>query len=186
MDDGKTRIEVEKKGGQDAFLRIRIPSWHEVSSYAVNGEAFVPAMDHGYAVVPLSGAGAFTVEIMGTVTPRFFTANGEVRADIGKLAVMYGPYVYCLEETDNGTNLASVFVSPESRIETAAPDEAMPGKLPTLVFDGMRMVRQIEDDNALYGAPTFEKAPTRLRAVPYCLWGNRNAGEMVVWMKAFV
>ena len=36
----------------------------------------------------------------------FVYANPKVRSDTGKAALMKGPLVYCLEETDNGQNLA--------------------------------------------------------------------------------
>ena len=42
-------------------------------------------------------------------------ANPKVRADEGKVCVMWGPLVYTVEETDNGENLQALY------IDTAKP-----------------------------------------------------------------
>ena len=47
--------------------------------------------------------------------PRFVRANPKVRADEGKVCVMWGPLVYTVEETDNGENLQALY------IDTAKP-----------------------------------------------------------------
>ncbi|MDR1042455.1 MAG: glycoside hydrolase family 127 protein [Clostridiales Family XIII bacterium] len=186
MQDGKVRMEAEKEGAEPACIRLRVPSYYAMKGITIDGKAVSPEVERGYTVIPLPGRGRFVIEMEGAVVPRFFSANEEVRADVGKVAMMFGPYVYCLEETDNGANLANVFVSPDSAIETAPPEASLPGGLPTLSFDGLRLVRSVVEEGALYGTPKFETSPVRLRAVPYCLWGNRAPGEMVVWMKALV
>jgi DUF1680 family protein len=186
MQDGNVRMEVMKESVKPAFIRLRVPSYYTMKKLIINEKAVSPEVERGYTVIPLTDQGKFTIEMEGSVTPRFIAANEEVRADAGKIAIMFGPYVYCLEEADNGANLANVFVSPDSAIEIAQPEESLPGKLPTLMFDGVRLVRSIEEDGALYGTPRFEKSRVRLKATPYCQWGNRTPGEMVVWMKALV
>lgn len=40
------------------------------------------------------------------------TANVNVREDIGKVAIMRGPIVYCLEKEDNGNDLHRVYHGP--------------------------------------------------------------------------
>lgn len=37
-------------------------------------------------------------------------ANPKVREDVGKVAVMRGPVVYCLEEADNGDQLQELYL----------------------------------------------------------------------------
>jgi DUF1680 family protein len=186
MQDGKVYMEVEKEGDEPAFIRLRVPSYYAIKRLAVDGEAVEPVIERGYTAIELSGRGRYEIAVDGKVVPKFFAANGEVRADVGKLAIVFGPYVYCLEETDNGANLASVFVSPDSAIEIAPSEKSLPGDLPTLFFDGERLCESVAEPGALYGTPKFEKAPARLKAVPYCLWGNRRPGELAVWIKALI
>ena len=105
-----------------------------------------------------------------------------MRADTGKIALQYGPYVYCLEETDNAPNLSALYVSPDAEIGFSAPDAALPGDLPVLTFRGERLDSFSGD--ALYAAPSFTFREEALKAVPYGLWCNRTPGEMLVWLKA--
>lgn len=75
-------------------------------------------------------------------------------------------YVYCLEQVDNGCNLASLFVSPEAEISEAAPEESLPGTLPTLLVPGERLVQTTGTDD-LYGNPAFRMENVTLKAIPY-------------------
>jgi len=36
----------------------------------------------------------------------------------------------------------------------------------------------------LYRANTSRTKPLTIKAIPYFLWNNRKAGEMLVWMRA--
>ena len=51
------------------------------------------------------------IEIDFEVPAKFVRANPNVREDAGKVALVKGPLVYRLEETDNGENLPSIFVN---------------------------------------------------------------------------
>lgn len=97
---------------------------------------------------------------------------------------MYGPYVYCLEETDNGKLLSNVFVSADTAVSVGKAVEALPGDLPSLSFEGKRLESGLGDK--LYGEPAFSFSSQQFSAVPYALWCNREPGEMLVWLKATV
>ena len=118
------------------------------------------------------------------VPAHFTAANIEVREDAGKVALVKGPFVYCLEQTDNGRNLASLYVSTSARISQDEPVSSLPGKLPALKYSGSRLVRTLSDSSQLYGVPDFIQEEVGITAVPYCLWCNREPGEMLVWQKA--
>jgi len=178
--DGTVRIRAEYQGS-GAFLRVRIPSYFENPRLTVDGKEKPIGTDRGYAVIELSGVS--DIVFQGEVKARFVAANRHVRADIGQVAIMKGPFVYCIEEADNGDHLAAVSVSPDARLCLAEPVAGFPGGLPTIEFDGMRLRETIEED-ALYGRPHFVKDPVRLKAIPYAQWCNRTPGEMRVWIRA--
>ncbi|MPM37624.1 hypothetical protein SDC9_84242 [bioreactor metagenome] len=165
-------------------MRVRIPPYFKKPVFRLEGKEISPVVENGYAVLAISRAGEQTFTLCGDVKPEFFAANEQVRADLGKVALVMGPYVYCLEETDNGNNLACVYAKPSAEIEKKNPLSELPGELPVLEFSGERVVRSTKQPGALYSASQFEKADVRLTAVPYCLWCNRQPGEMLVWMKA--
>lgn len=186
MQDGCVRVTVSSSSAHSFTVRVRIPSFLKKPVFLLEDTEISPVVENGYAVLAISRAGEQTFTLRGLVEPEFFAANDQVRADIGKLALMFGPYVYCLEEVDNGKNLASVFVQPQTLVEKKHPIEDMPGELPSLCFSGERLTCTTGQPNKLYDTPKFEKAKTELTAVPYCLWCNREPGEMQVWMKATV
>ena len=184
MKDGCVRIAVSSSSAHSFTVRVRIPSFLKQPVFLLEDGEISPVIENGYAVLAVSRAGEQTFTLRGVVEPEFFAANGQVRADVGKLALMFGPYVYCLEETDNGKNLASVFVQPQTAVEKKLPIVGMPGELPLLGFSGEWLICTTEQPNTLYAPPKFEKTKAELTAVPYCLWCNREPGEMQVWVKA--
>ena len=184
MHDGTVKLLVESEKPQSFVIRVRIPGYMRDVSFTLNGAPISPAVENGYAVLAVSRAGSQAFCIHATVEAEFTAANLNVPADAGKVAVVKGPYVYCLEEQDNGGRLANVFVSLDRKPVDAPSLEGLPGDLPTLDLAGKRLVRSTRQEDALYGGTDFAFADTRLRAVPYCLWCNRDPGEMSVWMKA--
>lgn len=159
-------------------LRVRVPSWAENAEYLVGGKRSSPRIEKNYACFDVEGSSEVSIDFH--VEPRWVAANGRVRADAGKSALMLGPFVYCLEEADNSENLASVFVSLAAKVAEGATLNGLPGDMPSLVYDGFRMESGVE---SLYGKPDYSMKAAKLTAVPYCLWCNRKPGEMTVWQK---
>lgn len=184
MHDGAVKILVESEKAQSFVIRVRIPDYLRDPKFTLNGNAISPAIENGYAVLAVSRAGKQEFCMASKVEPRFVAANLNVPADAGKVAVMKGPYVYCLEEQDNGKNLANLYLSLDAAPTDGASLGALPGDLPTLTLKGRRLVRSTEDQDALYDRPDFSFKEASLRAIPYCLWCNREPGEMMVWLKA--
>lgn len=159
-------------------LRVRIPSYAEKTSYVLNEKAFDPVVDKGYAVFVMEGNAYLVLDFH--IVPRWVAANNLVRSDMGKVAPMFGPFVYCLEEKDNHSNLASVVVMQGAAFESSDRLIDLPGNMPALAYDGYRMESGVD---GLYGTAAYHLQQEHLRAIPYCLWCNRTPGEMVVWQK---
>ena len=183
---GCVRIRVAATAGKPFTIRVRMPAYFLNPTIRLNGVRISPVVENGYAVLAISRAGEQSFELNGEVRPTFIAANKNVRADAGRVALVMGPYVYCLEQKDNGENLACVYINASQKATCDAPLDALPGLLPRLSFDGVRLARTLVKEDALYGEPQFEKDDVHLTAVPYCLWGNREPGEMLVWMKALI
>ena len=184
MEDGCVRITVSSSSAHPFTIRVRIPSFLKNPTFQLENAEISPLIENGYAVLAVSRMGEQTFTLRGLVEPEFFAANDQVRADIGKLALMFGPFVYCLEEVDNGKNLANVFIKPDSAVEKKSPVRELPGDMPTFGLNGERLTRTTDQAGALYSTPKFEVSKASLTAIPYCLWCNREPGEMMVWMKA--
>ena len=110
-------------------------------------------------------------------------ANPNVRADIGKVAVVKGPIVYCLEEIDNGSNLAGAYIDVNEALEEEYCPDVL-GGVTVIKAKGKRVETTSWNDGKLYAPRPVKFENTNLTFVPYCNWGNRGYGEMSVWVKS--
>ena len=182
MQGGKLKISVCTNGKKAITVRIRIPSWLEDPVFYSDAEEIHPAVENGYAVLAVNREGEQNFEFSGRTPARLMAANLNVRADIGKVALTKGPFVYCLEERDNGNNLAALRIRADAIVEEDVPQKDLPGDLPTLKVKGQRVISTIKDSMQLYGTPEFQTEEQEIKAIPYCIWGNRGSGEMRVFV----
>lgn len=184
LTEGSFELMTSRISGKerDITIALRIPEY--VSDFKVlqNGE---PLKDiqiaKGYAMMTCnSSKDTFTVKC--NMEARFIHANPKVRADSGKVAIMKGPLVYCLEEVDNGGNLAAAFIDVNQKpVERYEPD--LLGGTNIIICKGKRISEQSWEEKELYSEKAIEFEETEFKAIPYYLWGNRDKGEMLVWIK---
>ena len=183
LNTGKIKLlPGDMKGKID--LALRIPGYTESFKIKVNGIRRDCPIEKGYVFLEQIGAHD-VIEVECAVPVRFVRANPLVRADVGKVALVKGPVVYCLEEIDNGTNLAAVYVNTDQEpIVQEEPD--LLGGVVTLSLKGCRLTKGSRSENGLYSEAKPSFVPVELKAVPYSSWCNREPGEMLVWMKELI
>ena len=174
---GRVRMELKARERMEGRLLIRIPDYAERPRFTLNGQELKPETEKGYAVLKLSGRSA-KARFDFDMPARLLYADPRVTADAGKAAVKKGPLVYCLEETDNGPGLAGLRIDPEGRLRERFKPELFGGSV-TVEAKGQRIVW----DGGLYSAKPPGRTAATLRFVPYCFWGNREPGEMAVWVR---
>lgn len=182
--DGRSALYVRPRSAAAFAVHIRVPQYVKSHAIRVDGAEIPMCMENGYAVLHREWRGESRIDIRFEIRPELVAANPEVRADAGKLAIVKGPFVYCLEEADNGGNLASVYIRQDAQLDEAF-DPGLLGGVATIAAEGER----IDDagwDGALYKPARIRTKPVRLTAIPYFLWGNRGSNEMAVWLKAKV
>ncbi len=185
MHSGNVTIKVNAPQGIPFGMAIRVPDYAGTPEFFIDGAPVQPYINKGYAIIESSPPGDFTLSFKLHIKPRWMAADPKVWENSGKVALTKGPFVYCLEETDNGDNLSSVLVNTEEVVEENT-DNTLPGGLPILVYKGRRLTRTGWNGRLLYDAAHFETEAVLLKAVPYGVWGNRNPGEMIVWQKALI
>lgn len=182
--DGKIKITTESTV-KNWNLALRIPGYVKEYKILVNGEECSGlSLKNGYLV--LKGAEEDGEYIIDFALPvRFMRANPNVRADAGKVALMKGPLVYCLEEEDNGKNLSEIFVDTEQIPGEEYREDLLKGCC-VLKLKGKRLRENLWQEGTLYQEckPSYEDV--ELTAVPYCYWCNRTPGEMTVWLKEII
>ena len=178
----KGQLSVTVRTDHPVLIRIRVPQWVSQTGCSVNGNSFLPETVGGYMVVPLD-PGSHQINLSGRICPVILSADERVYADTGKVAIQYGPFIYCLEEIDNGRNLSAVCLSPDTEFYMEKGPESLPGEMPVLKTKGKRLRNQ---SSRLYDVPHFKYELFELTAVPYAVWGNREPGEMTVWIRALI
>ena len=174
---GRVSLELTARECMEGRLLIRVPDYAEDPRFTLNGESADPPVEKGYAVLELSGWSA-RASLDFDMPARLMYADPRVTADAGKAAVKKGPLVYCLEETDNGGPLSGLRIDPEEPL-TERFEPALLGGVNVVEARGQRIVW----DGGLYSAKPPGRTPATLRLVPYCFWGNREPGEMAVWVR---
>ena len=172
---GKVSFKLSCPNGTKLTLRVRKPFWTD----GVTCDAEMTEKN-GYLVVEKVWNDVDTVFFDFAMPVRRVYASPYVRQDLGKVCLMRGPLVYCLEEADNGNNLHLVSLPEESEIALAQGEGVLSG-MTTLKAKGLRIV---PEEGTLYrGAPCRRKEETQLTFIPYFAWANRGVGEMTVWVR---
>ena len=88
-------------------MALRIPQWGR--QYKLEGaeDGEIQVKD-GYLYVKKVWKEGETLKLEFPMEIQVLQADNRVRENIGKVAVVRGPVVYCLEEADNGKNLRPV------------------------------------------------------------------------------
>lgn len=175
---GVTELRFRGDGPIRGTLRLRLPDYARAPGLELNGKLCPVSVEKGYLLLPLEGEES-VVRYCFKMPAELVYADPRVWQDAGKCAVKKGPLVYCLEQQDNGENLAALLLDGSAPLEERF-DPALLGGSMTVTARGFRLKRA---GDTLYTAapPTLE--PCSLRFVPYCFWGNRVPGEMAVWVR---
>ena len=173
------RVSVSNVPEDGIKIAIRKPDYASDYQVAVDGRKAEIEVLKGYVYLELKEDS--DIQIFFEAPARFVRANPLVRADSGKIALMRGPLVYCLEEIDNGTNLSALYVDAKTDIREEK-SELFGGSI-LLHFHGKRIVDTEWKEDELYAEHPIRWEETELTAVPYAYWNNRGMGEMSVWIK---
>jgi len=193
--EGKVEISVnpESKGKFD--LKIRIPGWSrnealpgglykfterndEPVTITVNGQADENAVQpDGYVVITRNWKRGDKVEVTFPMPVREVFADGRVKEDTDKIAIQRGPVIYCAEWPDNNTgNVLNFLINKDSSFTTEFNPSLLEG---TQVIKTRGFQTKRKPDGSI---ERLEEEQVTL--IPYALWNNRGAGQMMVWLPA--
>jgi DUF1680 family protein len=106
----------------------------------------------------------------------------------GRVAMMRGPLLYCLEGVDNpGCDLRDISIKSESEFSTTYEPDLLSGVV-TLRSQGYLTLPDKAWQTSLYrpsspGIPSLSSTAYNLRAIPYYAWANREPSPMQVWIR---
>ena len=183
---GTIRIDVTRGAGPDAILSLRVPGWCTDFEVSVNNTVLTVDPEEGWIRLPGALAEGTVVELQLALKPTF--VRGHPRADgiRGSVAVLRGPTVYCLDQSDNVVDIDSVEALLHAPVHEVAEhsDRQVVGPLLTAQVS----VDQRDPDQIPLYAPVGDArddgrpvAEVVLR--PYATWGNtETVNGMRVWI----
>ena len=149
-------------------VMIRIPAWCE--EFKVNCD-FV-AKDR-YIVIE----NPKDVVIEFVMKPVLMRASSNLASNIGKVALMYGPVVYCAESVDNVENLYSLYIDKNIDADVKYCDEYGLNKITVKGY-------KLKECECLYCSCEPEFEDIKINLIPYNCYANRGESNMLVWLKA--
>lgn len=168
-----------------ATIALRIPEWCQHHFVLLNGD-HLPSdtMENGYLLVKRDWHGETIIRLSLDMESTWLQANIHVRENSGKVALSRGPLVYCIEEADNGPLLNDIVADlQKSLIECTHYDVAGFGVYPAIIVSGTRSGETTIAEQRLYFPVSNNRRSVTVTAIPYCLWGERTSGEMIVWLQ---
>ena len=177
------RIVFTIRTNTPMFLGIafRIPGWCVSWECMVNGEKEPLVVEKGYVKLPRTWKDMDQVILEMNMEPRLYIANPKVRQDDGKIAVMKGPVVYCLEEIDNFPDLNDFALLKNCHV---FEEETQIEGFPVLRLTGSRSDMKAWGEELYQPVSEEKRVPAHVKAIPYYLWANRGLGEMIVWIRS--
>lgn len=189
--EGKVEVETDypysnvvkykmkpQDSAMDMTLSIRIPSWSNDTKILYNGEEIEYKSENGYAYISGNFADNDEISLVLDMKPEFNFANPKVSADDGKVAVSYGPLVYCAEGVDNNGSVLDMRILMDSELEVSEFKKDKLGGIREIKAQSYKA--KLTDELYMKTRPEYEEYTMTL--VPYYTWGNRGLNEMRVWI----
>ncbi|MEO8557190.1 MAG: beta-L-arabinofuranosidase domain-containing protein, partial [Actinomycetota bacterium] len=173
------KVVVEVRAGGQFCMRLRVPRWQKGIHSSLNGK-HCDTFSHGYIVVDREWKVGDRLELSLAMKPEWLSCDSRVADNVGRMALMNGPLVYCLEEADLGVPVhlfrpdPSVDVTLQSGTDARAKDVLV-------VTGGLEVVGPQEQLYVPFRSPVVDT--TVARFVPYFSWANRTPGSMAVWLR---
>ena len=169
--EGKAEYTIHDGG--DFALTIHVPQHAVKVSLHVNGEEVSNVTADGYCRIQRNWQPDDRIAVEFDMPIRRIHAHPCVRDAAGKVALARGPLVYCVEGMDHHASLSSI-VLPESAVVHTTAEEMV-----ALHVNG---IAQCASDR-LYSVGAVRTTRVPIRAIPYFAWGNREPGDMQVWIR---
>ncbi|MGI6401911.1 MAG: glycoside hydrolase family 127 protein [Thermoguttaceae bacterium] len=152
------------------FLKMRIPGW------LLDWQRFQGDQDKGYTMEKASDVHGMHVHNFPLDVVRMI-ANPNVEANEGRVALQRGPLVYCFEQIDNpDVRVDRIILAKDPEFEVEWPS-------PFIQDESTNEETKYDDSRRFAVIRCKDYRGRTLTAVPYCVWDNRAAGRMSVWVR---
>ena len=184
--NGDIQIDFKNEKAVEAELLLRIPGWavdqavpSDLYQYTgsrpdtpvlkINGEVKKFDLKNGYAQISGKWKKGDEIEILLPIEVKKVIAHPEVVENRTKIALEYGPIVFCAEGIDNAGHGKEIQIDEAAKFTSNFEAGLLKG-VNVLTGPG-----QIAEQN------TTKKLPVKL--IPYYAWSHRGHGAMSVWLE---
>jgi DUF1680 family protein len=197
--DGDVKIWINPPTPAKFAVYARIPGWAQGNGWPTGlyRNLPLPESEQGYSIVAHVGGADYPVsgqtdkgyvkiesewkqgdwiELKFKMPVRRVAAAAAVADDRGRVALMRGPLIYCLERKDNPAGVFNLMLPENAGLQFNFHPELM-GGTGTIVGEAQGLSRGPDQVAVLKQARAFT-------AIPYYAFANRDRGEMEVWMAA--
>jgi DUF1680 family protein len=197
--DGRVAIKITPpQAGDRLVLKVRIPGWArgnafptdlyrfaeeaEAHTLSINGQPFTAEVRDGFATIDRQWQAGDSVVLELPMPVRRVLAHDKVEADRGRVALMRGPLVYCIEWPDvPGGQVKNLILPDDSTLGTEFRNDLLGGvQVVTGVARRRREAAEAQRDGSVKQIPVIEEL--EFTAIPYFAWAHRGPGEMAVWL----
>src|SRR5215211_3206925 len=183
-------VEIEVNGESEFGLMLRIPAWCEDGgAIEINGDPFDSSAPPGsYAEIRRAWRRGDKVRLSLPMPVRCVECHPYVVENAGRVALMRGPLLYCVEQVDNpDTALDDLELPGEASFLTDFWPNLLGGVV-ALTVDARVNPPEDSWSTALYRTARFDdgavgRDQVSLTAIPYHTWANREPGPMRVWLR---
>jgi len=187
--DGEVVVEVEAEGPFSLF--VRVPAWCESGAMLeVNGRPVAGELAGGsYAEIGRTWRPGDSVRLGLPMPMRRVECHPYVADNAGRVALLRGPLLYCVEGADNpGLDLRDLALPGGGELCAAFRPDLLGG---TVALRGPAAIVPPGEgwEGCLYrtaqarGPSPIGLDRVELSAIPYYAWANRQPGPMQVWLR---
>jgi DUF1680 family protein len=192
--EGRIKIALRPEQPREFELALRIPGWASGDEFPsglyrgttpveqvgikINGRLMdAPAIQRGFARITRLWKTGDIVELELPMPIRQVEADPRVQAAAGRVALMRGPILYCLEAVDHGGRVSDLLLDSDAELTAELRPDLLGG---VVVIRGARALHRLRTEQATNGHASL--AEQALLAIPYYAWDNRTPGEMASWI----
>ena len=153
-------------------LYTATPQSDGISSISVNGSMITPPVEKGYTVISRQWSAGDKIELKLPMKIQRITGIDKIEATKGKVALRYGPLIYCAESIDQ--NLDNVL----------SPNSALTAEWKGDFLDGLTVIKGTwADGSALTAIPYYARSNRGFDASSESSRRGRFALSSSVWLK---
>jgi len=184
---GDITLETNTSGCFTLFLRL--PGWCSSGwQVTVNGESIEADLtESNYLQIGREWQPGDMVNLSLPMPVRMIESNPNIAENHGRIALMRGPLLYCVEAVDHkGLDVRRLIVPPPAGFDVDFRPDLLNGV--SVLRSAGRIVEEEQNwDSQLYrekppnSLSTYR--PVEIMAIPYFAWANRETGPMQVWLR---